>query len=236
MVSSPLWIVMMVYLVTGVSSQAFIRIPNCVPQLAGANMIGRITINTATIVYPCCLILSNANVPGGTLWIIIANNDAYNNINLNNITLSNLPSYYNFPTSNYYGILGIPSNGLELQCLTPNGPSRILRLGNDPSCLINPTSQYCNGPLIPSIQYRVRVLLTYQNGTIVAVTEWSDMITLNQAKDFSSIHTGIEKHSPSMIIITAIPTALFAVLIGIFLILMFMFCMCERQQQQRASC
>ncbi|XP_063315898.1 uroplakin-3b-like [Pelobates fuscus] len=85
-----------------------------------------------------------------------------------------------------------------------------------------------------SVSGTVVFVLTNENGTFVLATEWSDVIHLNRANDFSTINTNIKKHSPTMIIITTILPILLAILLITFTALMFKSCMCKQQQQTRS--
>ncbi|CAH2222593.1 Hypothetical predicted protein [Pelobates cultripes] len=208
---------------------------NCLPTIVGGNFVGRITTTTVSLLSPCCLLQNSLAPSSGRLLTIVAASNEVNNIDFTAITEANLPSFFNFSSSRFYLAISTPVNGLTtLVCLTPNNQLTFQRLGNDFQCIINPTSAFCNGPLDPSVEYRVAFLLTNENGTFVLATGWSDVIHLNRANNFSTINTNIKKHSPTMIIITTILPVLLAILLITFTALMFKSCMCKQQQQTRS--
>ncbi|XP_053311929.1 uncharacterized protein LOC128473701 [Spea bombifrons] len=152
-----------------------------------------------------------------------ASAQAIANFNPSAITAGNIPSFFNFSSNLFYLTLGTPVN--TLICVTPTSGINLLRIGNDINCIFNLGILDCNGPLNPEFAYRFKFVVTNENGTIVAQSEWSAEIFLNRARPFSSIDTQV-KHGAGMIVITSILPVFLAFIFAFLSAILISNCCC----------
>ncbi|XP_030041495.1 uroplakin-3b isoform X2 [Microcaecilia unicolor] len=96
--------------------------------------------------------------------------------------------------------------------------ARVLRVGEDTSCVNDLALQDCNGPLPSSGPYSVKFLVQDPTSkAIIQETGWSQPITLQRAKDPSHLDTFPGRRSGGMIVITSILSVLLAILLLCFI-------------------
>ncbi|XP_029469622.1 uroplakin-3b-like [Rhinatrema bivittatum] len=179
------------------------------PQVTTQPILGKVTASTFTLEMPLCVFdQSQAN----DIWLLVAYTRALAN-------MSQQPStspYSSFANQLFYTTL--KTKPTDYPCVDPLSSVLVLRVGDNTSCVNDPTIQDCNGPL-PSIgPYSVKFLA--QDPVTKAITQqtrWSSPITLQQAQDPSNLDTFPGRRSGGMIVITSILSVLLAILLACLL-------------------
>ncbi|KAM4702246.1 uroplakin-3b-like [Discoglossus pictus] len=202
------------------------------------NGIGSVTSSGFNLAFPNCVFTASGISPTDTVYLLVADRNVSANLNFTNIDFQNFPSFQNRLQNGIF--LTLPTPAANFGCvLTPNGLSAV-RVGIDPTCILDPTRPFCNGPLTTTGPFRVRFIVVNENGTVVAQTLWSDDINLRRPRDPSSINTDIVHRSASMIVITTVLAVLLAGLFALYSGLLFQncckICCCRTKSHQVQSC
>ncbi|XP_043933554.1 uroplakin-3b-like [Protopterus annectens] len=180
-----------------------------IPEIVQNDILGKITASTFTLKQPVCAFKEITNCGDCTLWVAVATEKgAVDAINTATAIYPNFPN-----TSPVFLTLSTPINQFSCSDITP-GTFRGLRVGADTACQNSASVLDCNGPL-PSNPgtYRVRYYLQATNNTFVAMTSWSQPITLRKAKSWEDIDTWPGKRTGGMVVVTTILIVLLALLL-----------------------
>ncbi|XP_066492572.1 uroplakin-3b-like protein 1 [Tiliqua scincoides] len=178
------------------------------PHLTTQNIEGRITGSTFVLDQPRCVFDDSVDTSEG-IWLVVAKSDAVSNFK-NPSSAEELP-YQSFNNNSYY--MTLDAGLWNYPCPAQSGELTLLRVGDEPDCVKEVSRPDCNGPLPGPGPYRVRFLAMDDKG-VTAKTDWSDEITLIQAKDYNTIETAPKRRSAGMIAIATILSILFAILLA----------------------
>ncbi|XP_036995067.2 uroplakin-3b-like protein 1 [Artibeus jamaicensis] len=188
---------------------------NCVPQLSSATLAGTLTQSTFTLEQPRGQ-FSHLNISDlDPIWLVVAHSNAFRNFTAPQ-RVEDSPVPADFPQRGYY--LTLMANRALYPSSQPGNQLRVLRVGNDTSCL--PTTRGCNHPLPGPGPYRVKFLVMSDKGP-VAETEWSNDTHLLQAEAFQAAPGS---RSAGAVVIIALLSVLVSVLLSVLLTLLIYSC------------